>query len=328
MDKCFQPLSALRVLHLEGNVLNKQNFSAHTFEGLVNLEYLNLDSCKISRLSEGLFSAMPKLKYLSLKHNAIQSLDGHNPFVNSLSLVTADLSANEIRGWNSRLFQTSPMLRTLNLADNQISTISHAMFQDFSALSTVSLLYNVMDCDCYLKNLSFLFRNANESQVFIEADNCYSPDYWRYKPISQFLLAVDQIDCEDPEDVILIETIKMNFLPLYVIIPILALIIIGTVVAYLLRSYIRYCLFRWRVRKLTTAARNGKSETGDDRFQYDAFVSYSIEDHAFVMRMVQMLENQEPRFKLCVFERDFTAGNVLNDCILQSITVSRKVIYA
>ena len=133
VDKCFQPLSALRVLHLEGNVLNKQNFSAHTFEGLVNLEYLNMDSCKISRLSEGLFSAMPKLKYLSLKHNVIQSLDGHDPFVNSLSLVTADLSANEIRGWNSRLFQTSPMLRTLNLADNQISTISHAMFQDFSA---------------------------------------------------------------------------------------------------------------------------------------------------------------------------------------------------
>ena len=94
-----------------------------------------------------------------------------------------------------------------------------------------------------------------------------------------------------------------------------------TLAAYRLRWFIRYYFFRKQLKQ--SGIREISMETGD--FQYDAFISYSTEDQAFVVELVDNLENQSPHYKLCVYERDFTAGTVINECIMQSIAKSRKV---
>ena len=96
-----------------------------------------------------------------------------------------------------------------------------------------------------------------------------------------------------------------------------------TLMAYRLRWFIRYYLFR---RQLVRSGNKEIREMECGDFEYDAFVSYSNEDQAFVVELVDNLENQSPHYKLCVYERDFTAGTIINDCITQSIANSRKVI--
>ena len=61
----------------------------------------------------------------------------------------------------------------------------------------------------------------------------------------------------------------------------------------------------------------------NEGFLYDAFVSYSSEDAGFVSEMIAQLEKTPPFYRLCVYERDFEIGNVISECILESINTSR-----
>ena len=108
---------------------------------------------------------------------------------------------------------------------------------------------------------------------------------------------------------------------LCVIAPLMVLAALGGYAFYRSRWLIRLHFFRKRLSKTALV----EIAAGQD-YTYDAFVSYSNEDHGFVARLVGMLENTPPHYKLCVYERDFTAGTVLNDCIMQSIATSRKVV--
>lgn len=107
----------------------------------------------------------------------------------------------------------------------------------------------------------------------------------------------------------------------FVLVALLLLAVTMTLAAYKSRWFIRYYLFRKQLKQ--SGLREIEVETGD--FQYDAFISYSNEDQAFVVELIDNLENQSPHYKLCIYERDFTAGTVINECIMQSIANSRKV---
>ena len=40
--------------------------------------------------------------------------------------------------------------------------------------------------------------------------------------------------------------------------------------------------------------------------------------------MIEQLERTSPFYRLCVYERDFEIGNVISECILESINTSRS----
>ncbi|ESO87068.1 hypothetical protein LOTGIDRAFT_77937, partial [Lottia gigantea] len=61
-------------------------------------------------------------------------------------------------------------------------------------------------------------------------------------------------------------------------------------------------------------------------FIYDVFVSYSGEDSDWVLdKLVPNLE-QDSNLKLCIHERDFQAGRLIIDNIVESIENSRRVL--
>lgn len=61
--------------------------------------------------------------------------------------------------------------------------------------------------------------------------------------------------------------------------------------------------------------------------KYDAFVCYSESDKEFVMNQLRpKLENQEPKFKLCLEIRDWLAGDFKSTCIAESVLNSRRTI--
>ncbi len=338
MEGCFKPLVSLKVLHLDGNAFGKQNFSRATLEGLTSLEYLNMDRCKLSFTDqEAIFAGAPRLKKLSLRENKIVSFGSRNPFADATSLVSVDLFKNRIRGWDTPLFASSPNLDVLNLAENQISHVSFAMMKDIANLSEADLLGNPIDCDCQLEPLrryAVHHTDTEESNLLIKADHCYSPDKWRFSPITNFLLALQPDDClniqaatddsnpDESDDFVT----GPHVIALYVLIPTICLLALAGYAFYRTRWVIRYYLFRKRLSQTNLMTVSPSMAELEGSFKYDAFVSYSNVDHAFVARLVAMLENAPPNYKLCVYERDFTAGNVLNDCIMQSITTSRKVV--
>ena len=264
----------------------------------------------MSNLNTNLLSDLTQLKNLNFSDNSIKSLSG-SLFSSLASLLTIDLSLNQIIDWETSMFNTSSTLDILNLTKNKISTLSDAMIADFSQFREVDLLGNSISCDCHLSSYIHQLDTSN-SQLLLRADNCDSPGVWRNKPIVTFSKSVSEADCNTPP----------NLTAVYVVIPLVIVLVAIAAIGYQFRVYIQYYLFRWRFRKSTASV----SLTDGQRYTYDAFVSYSNEDHSFVVRIVNQLENQSPCFKLCVFERDFTAGTVLNECILQNIAVSRKVI--
>lgn len=330
MDGSFESLPSLEVLRLESSVLAKIEFGRSLFQGLGNLRRLYLDKCKISFTDqEAIFAESPYLEHLSLRENLIVSFGSGNPFLNATGLVQVDLAKNQIRGWDAPIFQSSPRLSAVCLSENQITSITGAMLQDFSNLSEVDLLKNPLECDC---NMQPLRRHAiehlvlDDNHLVIKADHCSSPDRWRYIPVTDFLLALDEAECAAEDIVLDLFDASKSFKVISIILPLLSLFGVAWYLIYRSRWMIRYYFFRKRFMRANSVAEASEAQLMEPNYLYDAFVSYSSVDQAFVARLVSMLENWPPHFKLCIYERDFTAGNVLNDCIMQSIASSRKVV--
>lgn len=49
--------------------------------------------------------------------------------------------------------------------------------------------------------------------------------------------------------------------------------------------------------------------------KFDAFISYSHHDEEFALNIVTELENGNPRFKMCVHERDWLAGQLTAESV-------------
>ena len=76
-------------------------------------------------------------------------------------------------------------------------------------------------------------------------------------------------------------------------------------------------------------------EASEEEYEYDAFVSFHSDDQDWVSNELQKnLDNTQddvesddlPRFRLCIHERDFVPGDLIEENILRSIESSRKTI--
>uniref|UniRef100_A0A8D8FK16 Leucine-rich repeat neuronal protein 1 n=2 Tax=Culex pipiens TaxID=7175 RepID=A0A8D8FK16_CULPI len=98
-----------------------------------------------------------KLKFLSLRNNAITSLKDKN-FANVSGLVELDLSENEIELINSDVFTGLVTLRQLNLAENRITVIQANAFSPLQHLEHLVLSHNPLGA----------FLNATENDIFLK----------------------------------------------------------------------------------------------------------------------------------------------------------------
>lgn len=98
-----------------------------------------------------------KLKYLSLRNNAITALKDKN-FANVRGLVELDLSENGIELINSDAFTGLVTLRQLNLAENRIKTIQPNAFSPLQHLEHLVLSHNPLGA----------FLNTTENDIFLK----------------------------------------------------------------------------------------------------------------------------------------------------------------
>lgn len=68
------------------NVMPFQTISERAFDGLNNLERLNLENNRLKTLERGLFTEMPALTYLNLMRNSLETvaLSTIQPLMNNL----------------------------------------------------------------------------------------------------------------------------------------------------------------------------------------------------------------------------------------------------
>ncbi len=83
----------------------------------------------------------------------------------------------------------------------------------------------------------------------------------------------------------------------------------------------------WRVKYLLARYRIGRHKPRVvNKFVYDAFISYSSTDEAWVLhQLVEKLEKEE-NFRLCLHERDFQIGRPIADNIVFSLEQSSSCI--
>ncbi|KFM71900.1 Toll-like receptor 4, partial [Stegodyphus mimosarum] len=317
----FETLTSLVLLDLQEN--NLSYLKNYTFFGLQNLTDLYLSGNKLI-LVEGYlpFHQLPLLRTLLLQDNKIEKFP--NQILSSLNnLHILTLTGNKIVPWNSKLLHPNLTIRILGLSKNQITHITPTMLAEFGQVSEyLDLRKNPFNCSaCGMKDFQTFFRDSNLTFTLPieQIDNlsyiCVDPLLLQNQPFENVELPV--VNCE------IEETTLTGLLAIALICFAILFATLVSLLCFFFRWYIRYWIFHFRTR----ISEWERSASYEPRYKYDAFLSYNSANTPWVVTyLIPALEDQEPKFKLCVHERDFQVGSLITENILEAIDSSRKVI--
>ena len=146
-DLSFTDLHQLRILTLASNRLSF--IDARSFVGLHQLQTLCIANNRIQYLADGAFQHLLRLRRLDLSGNRLDRVWA-GTFVGLNSLTSVDLSRNRLSRLPEATFSQSHALRRLILDDNRLSTLGRCSLSSCSKIRSISLIGNVMECDCRL----------------------------------------------------------------------------------------------------------------------------------------------------------------------------------
>ncbi|XP_061164496.1 toll-like receptor 4 [Saccostrea echinata] len=273
---------------------------------LQTLNFSFTDMSSVSELFDDIDKYFPKLKLMDLSHCNIQKLD-----------IDID----------SLTKQPTGKVLVVNFTHNNITELQvdvlekliqeEGMFVNFS--------HNPLNCVCS--------QDMKELIVFVqEKEKWTKPEYQRYEYIREMTclyparlngtalkdLQESQLMCSFHRKLtrsILIEAV----IPLTVI-SVLLLVIIVVMVRF--RQEIRILLYT----RFNVVLPCQQDETIEDK-KFDAFVSYSNEDHEWVRSVFEDDSIEKLKcFKFCLHHRDFMAGKTITENIIDSIESSRHTI--
>ena len=288
---CFDGLYALKFLKLSHNpLLGRQILQLATaFKNLHSLKELICDTCGIEDLPTDIFTNMRNLDRLNIHNNYI---------------VT----------WHPDLFIHQQKLKTLYLEKNRIVTLNRDMFQYLPNLQEIHLYGNPFACTCDIKWFrSWITDGSIFAYIDISKDDiyrCASPS--DVKGISLLEVDLSFSKCGPIEAVIGGAVSGIVFV----------LILITAGLSYRYRWYIRYGYFL-----LQRRMRQRRNEIGNSvEFTYDAFVSYNHGDQQWVIERLLPALEYRGGVHLCLHDRDWLAGCLIADNIIESIENSRKTV--
>lgn len=115
---------------------------SNVFEGLYNLEYIDLSKNEISRrIDNNLFANLMRLKYLNISHNFIEDIP-RSTFIDLISLEILDVSHNELRVIPFQVFAPMKNLQYLDISYNKIVTFLDYFFHPNKQLKVLFLNNN------------------------------------------------------------------------------------------------------------------------------------------------------------------------------------------
>ncbi|XP_063159095.1 toll-like receptor 12 [Candoia aspera] len=287
----------------------------HNFPLLENLYcFLNMGSSSWRGLN---FSHLPNLRTLNVINLAyalkdLSVIDTQYLFQNLTQLEIMSLTNSGLKYLSPVLFQNMRKLHLLVLSNEAFLILDNG-FQD--GLKQLRYLYMTeVYFGCFCSNAWFISWALSKKDLY--APNMFSlmcQQLVTVKKFQQFLPFIEQ-NCSQNIDFILF--IATSVLLLFLLSVPLVHAICGPMLLFL-----TYVLRGWWHR-LCGEIRKG------NRFEYDAFVSYCMQDQEWVLQhLVPNLELRGPPFlKLCLHSRDFVVGKAVVDNIMDSLYNSRKAI--
>ncbi|XP_044286867.1 toll-like receptor 2 [Varanus komodoensis] len=265
-----------------------------------NLKYLNISGSKVSKLTK----CIPQ---------SLEVLDVSNNNIQEFILIMPNLQELYIRNNKLKVLPDAvfiPSARILNIRGNKVFLFSEEQLQKFARLERLDARYNTFLCSCAF--LAFINSYPGISRICVgwpENYICDSPDLVRGKQVGVATLPVTECHL----------TLILSFSCILIFLSVL----VGATLCYKFHVlwYIQM-IWAWLQAKRKPQRDHSKE------ICYDAFVSYSEEDSAWVEDvMVQELEQANPPFKLCLHKRDFQPGKWIVDNIIDSIEKSNKTLF-
>ncbi|KDR21043.1 toll-like receptor 6 [Zootermopsis nevadensis] len=319
------PMDATEV-YLDGN--NFGELSSHSFIGRKNLKILYANNSNIAAIYNHTFSGLKRLAVLHLENNRIAELRGF--VLDSLaSLRELYLQGNQIHVIDNRTFMHLEHLEVLRLDGNRLSTFPVWQFTFNPYLVEIGLGENQWSCDCQFLHRFRTWLQGNFVKV-VDANkivcilnnisNIVGP------PLADFNASSCAAFTGDSTSVV-----RNQFLNRYLPVLLITLCVFlasASVVCgvYCYRRDLRvwvYSRYGLRMCYKTTAF---EEEQDRDRL-FDAYVSYSVKDDAFVSQVLATgLEQGDPAYRLCLHYRDFNMNAYVADTIVEAVESSRRTI--
>ncbi|XP_054270825.1 toll-like receptor Tollo [Macrosteles quadrilineatus] len=327
-------------LYLDGNDIRV--VGSHSFIGRKKLQVLFLNNSNVEIIHNRTFNGLKVLELLRLDNNRISELKGYE-FEGLESLRELYLQNNKITSIHNATFMNLMELRIVRLDHNRITHF--AVWQLSSALVQISLSSNPWSCECEYTERFREYLHYTGSAVIDSADvRCSNNSLvLEDEPDVGFYLLRDNLTtCVTINITNFVESPPVNenytsttiiqhrelqsYLPLLIVTLVASsFIIVFTLIVFIYRQEMRVWFHsRFGVRLFY---KTSEIEMDDRDKLFDAFVSYSSKDEAFVAEeLAPMLENGDPPYKLCLHYREFPVNGYLADTIVQAVESSRRTI--
>lgn len=329
----FLGRKVLKVLYLNSSGVERvQN---RTFHGLKELEVLHLDDNRVSALYGDEFYGLDKLKELYLNHNRISYVNG-TAFRSLQQLTVLRLDHNRIAQFP--VWRLSPTLAHLTLAENQWSCACDFVQQmrEFLqyAADAVADADQVRCVDHAGGGFAVFAADNNNNGTAVcggpaavqPADRAHNGSInvpaegaplngggGNLTAPAKTAVPQQRPDLQDYVPVLIVSFSAVFF------------VVVAATMVYVFRHQMKvWCHSRFGVRIF---CKSTEFEMDERDKLFDAFVSYSAKDEAFVVEeLAPILENGDPSYKLCLHYREFPAGGYISDTIVQAVESSKRTI--
>ncbi|XP_067618878.1 protein toll [Eurosta solidaginis] len=283
------------------------------------------DLMLLIKCANGNMTRLPTLPHEPLLKGIELFVENNNIDRLPLGSTAGYADVKRIHAAGNRLHQLDaknlPMgLQYLDVRHNMLQRLNKSLLNFFNSSSEIEgllLSYNAWICDCEAKPLLEFTQSAAILRKLVERD------------FNQMRCAADTMKPQDVQyfkDISVADICPTEFgliIALGVVIALVGLII-GICVAlfYKYNQEIKVFLYahNWCLWFVT------EEELDKDK-KYDAFVSYSHKDEAFIADyLVPELEHGPIPFKLCIHVRDFIVGGCIPEQIIRSVDESRRTI--
>ncbi|XP_035222126.1 toll-like receptor Tollo isoform X2 [Stegodyphus dumicola] len=311
-------------LYLDGSDI--PTLSSHTFIGRKNMKILYLNNSNVHTIDNRTFNGLRDLLVLNLDHNRLTALHGYE-FERLVFLQELYLSHNLITTISNVTFSALKSIEILHLDHNFIVHFQVWLLNMNPRLQEIRFAHNPWTCDCYF---------IGELKEYLHLKGDYVRDIYDLEcqfnhSSAHALLDFNTTACNNfTATAIRSEFDVTEMLPMLIIAAsVLFCVIFAVVLIFIYRRemgvwfYAKYGVRLFQGGKGRASQRGG----GDEDKLFDAFVSYSKKDEAFVTQILAPeLECGMPTYRLCLHYRDLPVGGYMSDAIMEAMESSRRTI--
>lgn len=285
----FSNLTNLKKLALKVYDSYTGTISPDLFKGLKSLEYLQTDKFFMKGIHPDTFKYTPRLRGLQITNSHLSALDPEL-FSTIPNLQALDISYNNFRSLDFLTHANLQTLSWLKASDNKLSIISADVLQSLPALTYLDLSGNPLTCECSNSGFNQWVLSNNQTQVI------NGHQYTCAFPVSQQgskFLDFDVSSCW--LDASFFYFLSSSFLVLFTL--------LSSFIYHFLRFHLAYAYYL-----LLAFLYDKKKKKEGTPYQYDAFVSYNIQDEAWVFNELLPALEEQQGWSLCLHHRDFEPG--------------------